>query len=64
MTNEMIAHVVNVALDYSIENHCIVWLLSNGDNLMYCRDAESCECYKNHGYWVAAIFEDGHRVYA
>lgn len=64
MTNEMIARVINAAVDCSIENHCIVYIMSNGEELIYTRDAEAHESYKNRGYWTAAIFEDGHRVEA
>jgi len=64
MTNEMIARWINAAIEYSIENHCIVYLMSKGEDMIYTYKPETRDGYKSHGYWVAAIFEDGHRVEA
>ena len=64
MTNETINRVISVACAYSVEFHCIVWLLSDGENLMFTHNAETREAYKNIGYWVSMIFENGHQVEA
>ena len=62
MTNEMIARIVNNAVDCSIERHCTAYIMSDGENLIYTCDVETYKSHKNRGYWVAAIFENGHRV--
>lgn len=64
MTNKMIARWINAAIEYSMESHCTVYLMSNGEDMIYTRETEIREGYKSHGYWVAMIFENGYRVEA
>ena len=62
MTNEMIANTIEEARSFSAKKFCTVYLMSNGENLTYVVHASTRRWKEEEGYWVAAIFEDGHRV--
>lgn len=67
MTNTMIVTKVKQAVDLS-NAHGIAWLLSNGEELKAVHHLEEKEKLTDErngfGYWVAAIYESGHRVEA
>lgn len=59
MTNEMIVNIIAKARECSYNNRCTVFLMTNGNNVVYVRDYEERTSMENVGYWVAMIFEDG-----
>ena len=64
MTNEMISNTVEMARSSSVWNESPVYLMSNGTTLRCIFDREARALYESIGYWVAMIFENGHRVEA
>lgn len=64
MTNEMIANIIEEARAFSAKKFCTVYLMSNGENLVYVVHAASRRWKEEEGYWVAMIFENGYRVEA
>lgn len=41
-----------------------VWALSNGKEIRSAYTYDRVRSYKENGFWVCAIFENGHRVEA
>jgi hypothetical protein len=72
MTENEMMEALEKARQHSVETCGIpVYALSNGKNIVAFTDIKlgnwKCslvERYENNGYWVASIFEDGHRVEA
>ena len=71
MTDKMVVQAVAKAQKMSIGrshmdmvvNGAIV-LLSNGKELIVDYMAAFTGCWEHKGFWIASIFEDGHRVEA
>lgn len=67
MTNEMIEAKVNEAVELS-DVYGRAWLLSNGKELMVTRREVEKDILtdenREYGFWVAAIYENGHPVEA
>lgn len=64
MTNEMIANIFEMARSSSVWNESPVYVMSNGTTLRCIFDRTALNLYEEIGYWVAMLFEDGHRVEA
>ena len=65
MTNEMLA-IIEEARTFSAKKLCTIAVMSNGKRLTYINLDHGCShrWMKEDGYWVAMIFENGHRVEA
>ena len=69
MTNEMIMlDRLELARDMSTYNDCAIYAFSNGENIKIVAKRDWFDEARNRltsqGYWVAAIFENGHVVEA
>ena len=49
---------------YSASIGDTVWAFSNGEHVVFTTGEFSRNYLSTHGYWIAAIFENGHRVEA
>ena len=61
MKNFELADYIKIAESVSKRNG-ISWLMSNGKEIKVAYAEHEKEFEERHGFWVAAIFENGHKV--